>query len=147
MSRLLLYLFFKYFCRELELWFPTCKFSSNGASAAAEGGGAPATVGPGDPEYDELMSYMKEKVSFTELSLARAFCLRIPSKFFVYFMAMIAFCHLATITALRQGGHVTGHFFHLGRLRATLGPVATKIYCAPFVAARSTVLLSFVCFF
>lgn len=58
--------------RELDLWFPKGSFNGNASAAGAGGGGGggegPAAVGPGDPQYDELMSYMKEKASLTKIT-------------------------------------------------------------------------------
>lgn len=56
--------------RELLLWFPKGKLNDDSANKpSTAGGGGPAAVGPGNPQYDELMSYMKEKVSLTKLFL------------------------------------------------------------------------------
>lgn len=57
--------------RELDLWFPKGSFNGNASAAGGGGGGegeGPAAVGPGDPQYDELMSYMKEKASLAEIA-------------------------------------------------------------------------------
>ena len=52
------------------LWFPKGKLNDDSANKpSTAGGGGPAAVGPGNPQYDELMSYMKEKVSLTKLFL------------------------------------------------------------------------------